>query len=41
MNGVDLALIIHKLNHDGIAYTNLYPGFTDDELQAVSQRLSL
>lgn len=41
MSGVDLALILHKLNHESIAYTKRYLGITDDELQAVSQRLNL
>jgi site-specific recombinase XerD len=41
MNGVDLALIIHKLNHESIAYTKRYLGITDDELEAVAQRLNL
>jgi len=41
MSGVDLALIMHKLNHNSIAYTKRYLGVTDDELQAVSQRLNL
>jgi len=41
MNGVDLALIMHKLNHNSIAYTKRYLGVTDDELQAVAQRLNL
>ena len=41
MQGVDLALIMHKLNHESIAYTMRYLGITDDELQAVSQRLNL
>jgi integrase len=41
MNGVDLALIMHKLNHVIIAYTKRYLGITDDELQAVAQRLNL
>ena len=41
MQGVDLALIMHKLNHERIAYTKRYLGITDDELQAVSQRLNL
>ena len=41
MNGVDLALIMHKLNHESIAYTKHYLGITDDELLAVSQRLNL
>jgi integrase len=30
--GVDLALIMHKLNHESIAYTKRYLGITDDEL---------
>jgi len=41
MQGVDLALIMHKLNHESIAYTKRYLGITDDELHAVSQRLNL
>jgi len=41
MQGVDLALIMHKLNHESVAYTKRYLGITDDELQAVSQRLNL
>ena len=41
MQGVDLALIMHKLNHESIAYTKRYLGITDEELQAVVQRLNL
>jgi integrase len=41
IQGVDLALIMHKLNHESIAYTKRYLGITDDELQAVVQRLNL
>jgi integrase len=41
MQGVDLALIMHKLNHESIAYTKRYLGITDDELEAVAQRLNL
>lgn len=41
MQGVDLALIMYKLNHESIAYTKRYLGITDDELQAVVQRLNL
>jgi len=41
MSGVDLALIMHKLNHESIAYSKHYLGITDDELQAVAQRLNL
>lgn len=41
MQGVDLALIMAKLNHSSLAYTKRYLGFTDDELQAVVQRLNL
>ena len=33
MQGVDLALIIHKLNHESIAYSKRYLGITEDELQ--------
>lgn len=41
MQGVDLALIMHKLNHESIAYTKRYLGITGDELEAVAQRLNL
>ena len=41
IQGVDLALIMHKLNHESIAYTKRYLGITDDELKAVSRRLNL
>lgn len=41
MQGVDLALIMHKLNHESIAYTKRFLGITDNELQAVAQRLNL
>ena len=41
MNGVDLALIMHKLNHSNLAYTKRYLGITDDELEAVVRRLNL
>jgi len=41
MQGVDLALIMHKLNHESIAYTKRYLGITDEELEAVTQRLNL
>jgi len=41
MQGVDLALIMHKLDHESISYTRRYLGITDDELQAVSKRLNL
>lgn len=41
MQGVDLALIMHKLNHESIAYTKRYLGITDDELGAVVKRLNL
>jgi site-specific recombinase XerD len=33
MLGVDLALIMHKLNHESIAYTKRYLGTADEELQ--------
>lgn len=41
MNGVDLALIMYKLNHASLAYTKRYLGITDDELEAVVRRLNL
>ena len=41
MQGVDLALIMYKLNHESLAYTKRYLGITDDELQAVVRRLNL
>ena len=41
MQGVDLALIMHKLNHESVAYTKRYLGITDDELEAVAQKLNL
>ena len=40
-NGVDLALIMHNLNHNDLAYTKRYLGITDDELEIVSRRLNL
>ncbi|MEO8391827.1 MAG: tyrosine-type recombinase/integrase [Chloroflexota bacterium] len=40
-NGVELALIMHKLNHNNLAYTKRYLGITDDELEAVVRRLNL
>jgi integrase len=41
MSGVDLALIMHKLNHNSLAYTKRYLGITDDELADVARRLNL
>jgi hypothetical protein len=38
---LSLALIMHKLNHESIVYTKRYLGITDDELQAVVERLNL
>ncbi len=40
-HGVDLALIMHKLNHNSLAYTKRYLGITNEELEAVSRRLNL
>ena len=40
INGVDLALIMHKLNHNGIAYTKRYLGITDDELEEIVKKLN-
>jgi len=31
---------MHKLNHESIVYTKRYLGITDDELEAVAQRLN-
>ena len=41
MQGVDLALIMYKLNHNSIAYTKRYLGITDEELGEVVKRLNL
>jgi integrase len=41
LQGVDLALIMHKLNHSSISTTKRYLGITDDELQEVVQGLNL
>ena len=41
MNGVDLALIMHKLNHNSLVSTKRYLGITDEELEAVVRRLNL
>ena len=41
LNGVELALIMHKLNHNNLAYTKRYLGITDDELEAVVRKLNL
>ena len=40
-SGVELALIMHKLNHNSLAYTKRYLGITDDELEAVVRKLNL
>ena len=41
LSGVDLTLIMQRLNHNSLAYTKRYLGITDDELLAVAQRLNL
>jgi len=41
MNGVELSLIMHKLNHNDLAYTQRYLGITDEELEVVIRRLNL
>lgn len=41
LQGVDLALIMHKLNHNSLAYTKRYLGITDEELEEVVRRLNL
>ena len=38
---VDLALLMHKLNHSDLAYTKRYLGITDEELEEVVRRLNL
>lgn len=39
--GVDMGLIMQKLNHSSFTETMRYLGITDDELQAAVQRLNL
>jgi integrase len=41
INGVGMELIMHKLNHESLAYTKRYLGITDDELEAVVNKLNL
>ncbi len=41
MSGVDLALIMHKLNHNSLTYTKRYLGITNEELETVIRRLNL
>ena len=41
LSGVDLALIMHKLNHNSLAYTKRYLGITDEELADVVRKLNL
>lgn len=41
MNGVDLTLIMHQLNHNDLSYTKRYLGITDEELGEVVRRLNL
>jgi integrase len=41
LNGVDLVLIMHQLNHNDLAYTKRYLGITDEELNEVVRRLNL
>jgi hypothetical protein len=41
MSGVDLALIMYKLNHISLAYPKRYIGITDDELADVARKLNL
>ena len=37
MQGVDLVLIMHELNHESIAYTKRYLGISDDDLGAATK----
>lgn len=41
MQGVDLALIMHKLNHESLVYTKRYLGITDEEIGDVIRKLNL
>lgn len=41
MNGVDLSIIMYKLNHSNLVITRRYLGFTNDEVDAVVKRLNL
>lgn len=41
MQGVDLAIIMYKLNHASLADTKQYIGVTNDEVQEVVRRLNL
>ncbi len=41
MQGVDLALIMYKLNHESLKETKRYIGITDEELADVVRRLNL
>jgi integrase len=41
MQGVDLAIIMYKLNHTSLADTKRYIGVTDDEVEAVVRKLNL
>lgn len=41
MQGVDLALIMYKLNHASLADTKRYIGITDEELEQVVRKLNL
>ena len=40
-SGVDLVVIMHKLNHSNLATTTRYLGIDDDELRAVVEGLNL
>ena len=41
LSGVPIELIMHKFNHNNLAYTKRYLGITDDELEAVVRKLNL
>ncbi len=41
MNGVELHVIMDKLNHNSLATTRHYLGITDDELEDAARRLNL
>jgi integrase len=41
MQGIDMEIIMHKLNHSSFAMTRRYLGITDDEIQAAVMKVNL